>query len=142
MLVKIQKALAGGIIGTVVMSLFMTLTPIIGIPKMDPAQMLSSMIGFPILVAWIMHFSIGITFAMAYVFFLIKLLAKIKSKIVKGGIYGLVIFIFAQIMMGIMGAVLGSMPAMEGSMALMMLGSIASHIVFGLVVALVVKEVE
>ena len=142
MQVKIQKALAGGIIGTVVMSLFMILTPIIGIPKMDPAEMLSSMMGFPILVAWIMHFSIGITFAMAYVFFLIKLLSKIKSKIVKGGIYGLVIFIFAQIMMGIMGAVLGNMPAMEGSMALMMLGSIASHIVFGLVVALVVKEVE
>jgi len=71
MIVKIQKALLGGITGTAAMSLFMMIAPFMGIPKMNPAQMLSSIIGFPILVGWVMHFMIGVTFAMAYVFFLI-----------------------------------------------------------------------
>ncbi len=52
MLVKIPKALLGGITGTTAMSLFMMLAPLMGIPKMNPAQMLSSMMGFPIWVGW------------------------------------------------------------------------------------------
>ena len=140
MLVKIQKALLSGITGTAAMSLFMMLAPLMGIPKMNPPQMLSSMMGFPILVGWLMHFMIGVTFAMAYVFLLIKLVSKIKSKILKGTICGLAIFIFAQIMMGIMGAVLGGLPPMEGNLVFIMIGSIAGHIIFGIVVALLVKE--
>lgn len=140
MILKIQKALLGGITGTAAMSLFMMLAPMMGIPKMNPPQMLSSLMGFPVLVGWLMHFAIGITFAMAYVFLLIKLVSKIRSKILKGTICGLAIFVFAQIMMGIMGAVMGGMPPMEGNMLLMMIGSIAGHIVFGIVVVLVVKE--
>ncbi|MGZ2368459.1 DUF6789 family protein [Ancylomarina sp. YFZ004] len=141
MILKIQKGLVGGITGTAAMSLFMMLAPLMGIPKMNPAQMLSSMMGFPIPVGWLMHFMIGVTFAMAYVFLLINLVSKIKSRILKGTICGLAIFIFAQIMMGIMGAVMGGMPPMEGNMVLMMIGSIAGHIIFGIVVALVIKEV-
>jgi hypothetical protein len=39
-----------------------------------------------------------------------------------------------------MGAMLGNMPKPEGSMMLMMLGSIMGHVVFGIVVALFVKD--
>tara|TARA_R110001583_G_scaffold50403_4_gene157359 strand:+ start:127 stop:282 length:156 start_codon:yes stop_codon:yes gene_type:complete len=42
MILKIQKALLGGIIGTAAMSLFMMLAPLMGIPKMDPPQMPST----------------------------------------------------------------------------------------------------
>jgi hypothetical protein len=41
--------------------------------------------------------------------------------------------------MGIMGAVLGGMPPMEGSMMLIAIGSIVGHIIFGIVVAVIVK---
>jgi len=123
------------------MSLFMMLAPMMGMPKMDPAQMLSSMMGFPVLIGWVMHFMIGIIFAMAYVFFFNTLANKITNKILKGSIFGIAVFIFAQIMMGIMEAVLGGVPPMEGNMVFMMIGSIAGHMIFGIVVALVVKEV-
>jgi hypothetical protein len=43
-------------------------------------------------------------------------------------------------MMAIMGAVLGGMPPMEGSMMLTMLGSIIGHVIFGIVVVQFVKE--
>jgi len=141
MVVKIQKGLVGGITGTAIMSLFMMLAPMMGMPKMDPAQMLSSMMGFPVLIGWVMHFMIGIIFAMAYVFFFNTLANKITNKILKGSIFGIAVFIFAQIMMGIMEAVLGGVPPMEGNMVFMMIGSIAGHMIFGIVVALVVKEV-
>jgi hypothetical protein len=39
-----------------------------------------------------------------------------------------------------MGTIMGSMPLMAGSMILIMEGSIIGHIVFGIVVALLVKE--
>ena len=35
----------------------------------------------------------------------------------------------------------GGVPPMEGNMVFMMIGSIAGHMIFGIVVALVVKEV-
>jgi len=82
-----------GIIGTTAMSAFMMLAPLMGMPEMNPPQMLSSMMGFPILVGWVMHFMIGITFSMAYVFFLIKLVNKISSKILKGVICGLYLYL-------------------------------------------------
>ena len=50
------------------------------------------------------------------------------------------VFVFAQIMMLAMGAMFKSMPSPEGSMALMMLGSVIGHIVYGVVTVLFIKD--
>jgi len=136
---KIQKALIGGIIGTAVMTLVIMIAPMMGMPKMSPPAMLSMMMGFPIVVGWIMHFMIGIIFAMAYAFFFINLVKKVGNNILKGAIFGMAAFIFAQIMMAVMGMMF-PMPPMEGSMMLMMIGSIMGHVIFGITVAIFVKE--
>lgn len=136
---KIQKALIGGIIATAVMSLVMFIAPMMGMPKMSPPAMLSMMMGFPIAVGWLMHFMIGIIFAMAYAFVFKNVVKKINSNILKGVIFGIAVFIFAQIMMAIMGMMF-PLPPMEGSMMLIMLGSILGHLVYGIVVAMLVKE--
>jgi uncharacterized membrane protein YagU involved in acid resistance len=101
--------------------------------------MLSVMMGVPIVVGWIIHFMIGIVFAMAYAFFFIKVVRKVSSNILKGAIFGLVVFIFAQIMLAIIGMML-PMPPLEGSMILLMIGSFIGHVIFGIVVAIVVKD--
>jgi hypothetical protein len=139
MTTKIKQALIGGIIGTAVMTLVMMIAPMMGMPKMSPPEMLSMMMGFPIVVGWIMHFMIGIIFAMAYAFFFINLVKKVGNNILKGAIFGMAAFIFAQIMMAIMGMMF-PMPPMEGSMMLMMVGSIMGHVIFGITVAMFVKE--
>lgn len=139
MTTKIKQALIGGIIGTAVMTIVMMIAPMLGMPKMNPPQMLSMMMGFPITVGWLMHFMIGIIFAMAYAFFFINLIKKVSSNILKGAIFGFTAFIFAQIMMAIMGMMF-PMPPMEGSMMLMMIGSIMGHVIFGITVALFVKS--
>lgn len=139
MTIKIKQALIGGIIGTVVMTIVMMIAPMMGMPKMNPPQMLSMMMGFPIVVGWLMHFMIGIIFSMAYAFFFINVVKKVSNNILKGAIFGFAVFIFAQIMMAIMGMMF-PMPPMEGSIMLIMFGSIIGHIIFGITVALVVKE--
>lgn len=139
MTTKIKQALIGGIIGTAVMTLVMMIAPMMGMPKMSPPEMLSMMMGFPIVVGWMMHFMIGVIFAIAYAFFFINVVKKISNNILKGAIFGMAAFVFAQIMMAIMGMML-PMPPMEGSMMLMMVGSIMGHVIFGITVALFVKK--
>jgi len=136
---KIQKALLGGIVGTAVMTAVMMIAPMIGIPKMNPPQMLSMMMGLPIIAGWVMHFMIGIIFAIAYVFLFIHSVTKIDNRILKGAIFGIAVFFFAQIMLAIMGAMAGGMPPMAGNKLLILVGNIMGHIIFGIVVALFVK---
>ena len=137
---KLRQSLIGGIIGTAVMTIVMMIAPMMGMPKMNAASMLSMMMGVPIEVGWLMHFMIGIIFAMAYAFFFIKVVKKVSSNVLKGAIFGIAVFIFTQIAIAIMGAMMGGMPPMEGSMMLMMIGSAIGHIFFGIVVAMFVKE--
>ena len=133
---KIQKSVLGGLVGTAVMTLVIFLAPMMGMPKMNPAEMLSSMMGVPILIGWIMHFMTGIIFALGYVFLLSNLIKKINSKVLKGAIFGIVVFIFAQVMMTLMEAVMGGMPAPQGNMLLMFIGSVMGHLVYGIVTVL------
>ena len=49
------------------MSMIMFIGPMMGMPKMNAAEMLSGMMRVPVLVGWVMHFMIGLIFALAYV---------------------------------------------------------------------------
>jgi len=137
---KVMKALVAGIAGTAVMTLVMMVAPMMGMPKMNPPGMLSMMMGVPLAMGWLMHFMIGIIFAMTYAFFFMKLVRKVSSPALKGALFGLAAFVFAQVAISVMGAMMGNMPPMEGSMMLMAIGSIMGHVVFGIVVAMIVKD--
>lgn len=133
---KIQKSILAGIIGTAIMTLVMMIAPIMGMPKMSPPEMLSEMLGMPDLVGWIMHFIIGIMFAFAYTYLCI-FKYKLKNVWVKGTVFGIIAFVFAQIMMAIIDTMM-PMPEMEGSVMLSMIGSLMGHIIFGIAVAKIV----
>lgn len=135
---KIQKSIVAGIIGTVIMTAVMMISPIMGMPKMSPPEMLSGMLGMPVFVGWLMHFMIGIVFAFAYTY-VCFIKDKISNVWLKGVVFGIIAFVFAQIMMGIMGSIM-PMPKMEGSMALAAMGSLIGHIIFGMAVAKTVGE--
>ena len=136
---KITQTLVAGIVATIVMTIVMMIAPMMGMAKMDPPALVSGMMGMPIAVGWIMHFIIGIVFAASYVYFFQSKL-PIGNKILKGIVFGIVIFIFAQIGMTIMGTMAGGMPEPEGSMIPMIIGGVMGHVIFGIVVALTVKE--
>lgn len=138
---KITKTLTAGVIATVAMTIVMFMAPLMGLPKMNAAEMLSMTMGFPIVVGWILHFMIGIIFALGYTFLFSKILFKISNKILNGAVYGMIVFVFAQIAMAMMGLVF-TMPKMSGDMGLMMLGSIIGHVVFGIAVTAILKSKE
>jgi hypothetical protein len=134
---KISKSILAGIIGTAIMSMVMFIAPMMGMPKMSPPNMLAGTIGMPIMAGWIMHFIIGIVFAIAYTY-LFAPKVKISNLFLKGMVFGIVVFIFAQIMMTIMSAML-TMPKMDGSIILTMFGSIMGHIIYGIAVSKTIK---
>jgi len=140
---KIQQSVISGIVATIVMSLLMMLGAAMGMPKMSPPDMLAGMMKLPVAAGWVMHFMIGIIFAAGYVFFFNNWLKKISGKLARGAVYGIVVFIVAQVSFPILGAIFGdaAMPQPEGSMVLMMIVSVIRHVVFGIVIALLVKRV-
>ncbi len=140
---KIQQSIIIGITATVLMTLLMVLGAMLGMPEMSPPEMLSAIMGISILGGWVIHFLIGITFAAGYVFIFSRLLKKINNKVLKGAVYGIIAFIIAQIGFPVMGAIFGeaNIPEPGGSMALLMIGSIVGHIVFGIVVSLMAKPI-
>ena len=137
---KIKQSLIGGIVATAAMTLITWMAPLMGFPKMSPPEMLAGMLGLPVFVGWLMHFMIGIIFALAYIFLLQKKLQKIANRYVKGAVFGIIVFVFAQIMMLVMSAMFTSMPSPEGSVALMMFGSVIGHVVYGIVALLFIKD--
>ncbi len=137
---KIKQAVLGGIVGTVVMTMIIFVAPMMGMPKMNPPAMLSGMLGMPIFIGWIMHFMIGIIFALSYVLFFSFLLGKCEKKILKGAFFGITVFIFAQVAMLMMRMLPGSMSAPEGSLFLQIIGSLMGHIIYGIVVISFIKD--
>lgn len=135
----IQRTFLAGLAGTAAMTAVMLMAPWMGMPKMNAAGLLSMMLGLPLIVGWLMHFMIGIVFALAYALFFQRIVQGIGSAALRGVLFGLAVFLFAQMAMALMGAMMGSTPPMEGSKALMLMGSIMGHVVFGIVVALLVS---
>ncbi len=124
-----SKAIIAGVVATAVMSIVaMFVAPMMGMPKMDFGTMLGSnnpMMAMPYAAGWMIHFVLGIIMAIIYAKFLYGKLPG--NGVLQGIIYGLILFMLAQIMvMPMMGNGLFS----GGNMQLLM-GSMIGHIVFG-----------
>lgn len=136
---KLITSFIAGIIGTAVMSFIMYFVPMMGIPEINPPEMLAGIVGMPVSVGWLMHFIVGITFAAFYVF-LFAPKVSMQSKVLKGVTFGIIVFIFAQISMILMDSIRSGVPESEGTIIGVILGGIMGHMVFGIFVALSVKN--
>lgn len=137
---RIQKGIIAGILGTSVMTLVMYIGYIIGMPKMNPAEMLAGMLGVSNTIGWLLHFMTGIIFALTYSLVFFKVIYRIKNMWVKGIVFGLAVFVFAQIALAVMPSIMGPMPEPEGNMMLIAIGSIISHLIYGITVVKFIKE--
>lgn len=120
----ISRAIAAGLVGTVVMTLVgLYMAPMMGIPAMNPAQMLAGAMGGIALLGWVAHFMIGSILAVGY-----ALVARAipGPAVARGAIYSLAPYLMAQIMvMPMMG-----MSVFSGS-ASIAVGSLIGHLVYG-----------
>jgi uncharacterized membrane protein YagU involved in acid resistance len=136
---KISRAITAGIIGTLAMTIIGYLAPLMRMPKMNPPETLARMMSMSIVLGWITHFMIGIIFGFSYVYLISGWLSKINSHVLKGVVFGIILFVFAQIAMKILNTMMGGMASADNTL-LMTMGSLIGHLVYGLAVALVAKE--
>ncbi len=136
---KLIQSFIAGIVATAVMSFIMYAAPLMGVPKMSSPEMLAEMVSMSIAAGWLMHFTIGIVFAAFYVF-LFSPIITIKGKLSKGAAFGFLVFVFAQIAMALISTVIRAIPESKETLLAIVLGSIMGHVVFGIFVALAVKD--
>lgn len=131
-------AIIAGLVGTAAMTMLMAVAPMMGMPKMDIIGMLGSMFsankGTATALGTIMHFMMGVVFAIIYA--LVWNLLSITPTWWWGLIFGAVHTLPVMVMMPVMMKMHPRPPAMERNI-LSIVGQFMGHMVFGLVVALV-----
>ncbi|MEX2189372.1 MAG: DUF6789 family protein [Bacteroidota bacterium] len=131
---NINKAIGAGIAGTVVMTLFAMMAPLMGMPEMNIPKMLADFMGFPVVVGWLAHFMIGTILAVGYGSILVSKLPGAPA--VKGVLFGLIPWFMAQIVVNpMMGA--GVFAMNTPAPLMMVMGSLVGHAVYGAVVGFV-----
>ena len=143
---NVLSAVISGILGTFAISAVMAVAPMMGMPKMNIVDMLSTMFGKSNLVlGWMMHLMMGAVFALIYA--LLWSLGIGSPGWLSGLIFGAAHWLVVGLMMGVIpimhaGIKNGDVEAPglwmtnQGG-ALAFIGGLMGHMVFGLVVALV-----
>ena len=134
-----NKTILGGIVGTIVMTAFMYIAPSFGLPKMNPAEMISSMLGVPIVAGWVILFLVGIAVAFSYPDHFTKY-SRQSNPLANGILFGLSIFIVVETIIFAIAAIKGPMPTFDKAMILPMVGFLVAYILYGIAVALIVKN--
>jgi uncharacterized membrane protein YagU involved in acid resistance len=126
MRINFGKAVLAGIIGTLLMTAVgLWVAPMMGIPRMNPADMLAGQMGGNIALGWAGHLMIGTILAVVY--------AAVSPRLpgpypLRGALYALAPFLMAQVLvMPMMG-----MPLFSGSVPMAM-GSLIGHLIYGAV---------
>jgi uncharacterized membrane protein YagU involved in acid resistance len=143
---NILGAIIAGVPGTIAISAVMAMAPRMGMPKMDIVDMLSTMFGKTNrLMGWMMHFMMGIVFALIYIF--LWSVGVGSPTWINGLVFGGVHWLVAGMVMGIIpmmhvGIKRGEVQApglwMTNNGGMMaFVGGLIGHLVFGVVVALV-----
>ncbi len=129
---KFGKAIVGGIIGALVMSAVgLWVAPMMGIAKMNPADMLAMKMGGSAVLGWTGHLMIGAILAVTYAAFVASRLPGPPA--IRGALFSIAPWLVTElVMMPMMG-----MPMFSGSVSPAM-GSLVGHVVFGLIVGAVV----
>lgn len=122
--IRFGPAVIAGLAATAVMTAVgLWVAPIMGLPPMNPAEMLAGAMGGSMALGWMGHLLIGTILAVIY--------AAVRPylpgpPVVRGATYGLAPFLMAQlVVMPMMG-----MPIFSGSASLAM-GSLVGHLVYG-----------
>ncbi len=118
------RAIVGGLIGTLAMTAVgLWIAPLMGLPPMNPADMLAGAMGGSMLLGWSGHLMIGLVLALIYAMVAPWLPGPPP---VRGALYGLAPWILAMVavipMMG--------MPVFGGA-AEPAIGSLVGHLVYG-----------
>jgi uncharacterized membrane protein YagU involved in acid resistance len=134
--INYMKVAGAGVVGTLVMTAVgLWMAPMMGMPAMNPAEMLAGQMGGSLALGWMGHLMIGVILAVIYAMVAAGRLPGPPA--VRGAVYGLAPWLLAQLMvMPMMG-----MPVFSGSMSLAG-GSLLGHLIYGAVIGGIIGEVR
>ncbi|HET9000930.1 MAG TPA: DUF6789 family protein [bacterium] len=133
------RAMLAGLVATIIMSIVQAMAPMMGLPRMDIAAMVGSMLGGSLVVGWIVHLMMGtILWAAVYAYIVEPSLGG--APWVRGLTYGFLLAIFVLIIgFPVVGAMFPSFTPKPGFLgmglggAMGTMGVIIGHLVYGLV---------
>lgn len=130
-----SRVLVAGLLGTLAMTVVgLYIAPIMGMPAMNPADMLAAQMGGNALLGWLGHLMIGLILAGGYSALFLRRLPGAPA--VRGALFSLLPWLMAQVLvMPMMG-----MPLFSGS-ASMATGSLVGHLVYGGVLGAIIGPV-
>ena len=129
---RTARAVAAGMVGTAAMTALLLIEPSVGLPKIAMGQIVSTSLGLasasltigPI-VGWVIHFLVGVTLALVYAAFVMRRLPG--SALVRGLLYGAVVFLVAQLVF----IPLAGMGVFSRGDFELLAGSLLGHLVYG-----------
>ena len=127
MIAKYGKVIVGGVLGTLAMTAVgVFVAPMMGMPPMNPAEMLAMKMGGSSVLGWTGHLMIGTVLALIYAKFALGRLPG--SALMQGALFSMAPWLMAQlVVMPMMG-----MGLFSGSMQLA-IGSLVGHLMYGVV---------
>jgi len=138
---NLKRAVAAGLVGTVVMTCLMLVAPVVGLPRLAIGQLLSTLLAVSIAflpigpaTGWALHVAFGVLLAIIYAAAFAGRLPG--SPLARGALYGVLVFVLAQLtFMPLVGAGVFS----RGDVP-MILGSLLGHLVYGGLVGIIYGE--
>jgi MFS family permease len=132
------KTFLAGVTATLIMTGFMLLAPVIGLPKMNVGELLGSFVSSEA-VGWVLHFVIGIAFAFIYVSFFNRWL-PVEHKVLRGLIFGIIVFVVSEIILTVMNLRVDLPWDKKEGMAKMLFGNALAGMIYGMVLGAFFKR--
>lgn len=129
---KAQKILAASFTATLVMTGFMLLAQFVVLPTIDHTVLLGSLLGGNRIAGWIVHFAIGTIMSLPYVFFFNRWIPA-ENKYLRGTLYGILVFVFSEIVFNILNLKGYLNYYDQRNMALMVFGNAVIYMIYGTV---------
>jgi len=118
------------------MTMMMYASPMMGMPKMDIAGLISGMMKMPWIIGMMIHLMLGVVlFPFIYATVLVDKLSG--PGFLRGTIWGMLLFIVAQTMVMPM-AGMGFFSSASSQQMLMVLGSLMGHLVYGAILGAII----
>ncbi len=127
--IRIQRAIWGGFVATLAMTMLMYAAPLMGMPRMDIAAMLGSMLGGSWWMGLMMHFINGTVF-FPLIFVYLFYPAVCARPWQKGLLWGLTLWLLAQVMVMPMTG-MGIFSSHTPSPVMSVMGSLVGHLIYG-----------
>jgi uncharacterized membrane protein YagU involved in acid resistance len=129
---SIKSALVAGFAGTIAMTAFTFMAPLMGF-EMDIPKMLAGTMGAPIIVGWLAHFMVGEILAINFATLFLSKTNKV-SDTKSGALFGIIPWLVAQIMVMPMMTIMaggGFLAGLFSGSPMIAMASLVGHLIYG-----------